>query len=182
MSNNDDYGFTMEYNNSEDRYSSLAFAYRHQYITINRINSHNGLTIMKVSKPIMLSDSGQCFSCTIAIMYRKNNTPQNSFWSYVSDIAEMFKPDLIVGDFNANFFDQSVADKVNQTLPLYHLLTGHENQLFNAGGTHIDGGMLDYVLLRNDSSFDVANFYIKSVYFSDHDLVKVEFDFTSANR
>ena len=46
MSNNDDYGFTMEYNNSEDRYSSLAFAYRHQYITINRINSHNSLTIM----------------------------------------------------------------------------------------------------------------------------------------
>lgn len=53
---------------------------------------------------------------------------------------------------------------------------------YHAGGTHIDGGMLDFVLLRNNSAFNVANFYVKSLYFSDHDVVKVEFEFPDSSR
>ena len=60
-------------------------------------------------------------------------------------------------------------------------MTGNENELYHAGGTHIDGGMLDYVLLRKNSAFNLANFYVKSLYFSDHDLVKVEFEFAGSN-
>ena len=175
------YSFSMLYNNSEeDKYSSLAFACRVD-ITVDQINCQNRLMIMKVSKPTMLSDTGEPFSCTIAMMYRKNNTPQNSFWTYISNIAEMFKPDLLIGDFNANYFQQSVADKVRDSLPDYTVLTGNENELYHAGGTHIDGGMLDYVLLRKNSAFNLANFYVKSLYFSDHDLVKVEFEFAGSN-
>ena len=125
----------------------------------------------------MKSDSGECFSCTVAMMYLKNNTPQNSFWAYLSDIADMFQPDILLGDFNANFFDKAIADKVKQSLPNYTILTGHENKLYQAGGTHIDGSMLDYILLKNDSAFNIDDFFIKSLYFSDHDLVKVVFRF-----
>ena len=177
----DYYRFNMEYSNSEDdKYSSLAFAYRDN-ITLHQINSLNGLMIFKVSKPTMISDSGECFNCTIAMMYRKNNTPQNSFWTYLSNIADMFNPDILVGDFNANYFDESVAVKVNQSLPNYTVLTGRDHELHSAGGTHIDGGMLDYILLRNNTAFDVTRFHIKSLYFSDHDLLKVEFEFPNPN-
>ena len=112
------------------------------------------------------------------MMYRKNNTPQNCFWTYLSNIAEMFHPDLLVGDFNANYFDESVEDKFSQSLLNYTVLTGNDNELYCSGGTHIDGGMLDYVLLQKNSAFNVADFHIKCLYFSDHDLVKVEFEFS----
>ena len=53
----------------------------------------------------------------------------------------MFQPNILLGDFNANFFDKAIADKVKQSLPNYTVLTGHENKLYQAGGTHIDGSI-----------------------------------------
>ena len=149
MSNTMHGRFDMEYhNNEEDKYSSLAFAYKDGDILLHQIKYLNRVMVVKISKPQMLTRSGEFFCCTIVIIYRKNNMEQSYFWSYVSDIVEMFKPDLLVGDFNANYFDESITEKVAATVPNYAVVTGDKDALYHAGGTQIDGGMLDYVLLR----------------------------------
>ena len=134
--------------------------------------------ILKISKPSMTSTNGECFHTTLAILYRKNKSQVAQFWNFLADLVRLYDIDFLVGDFNVNYFEASISDKVKEVLPSYSLVPVNQMDLLSCtGGTHIDGGMLDLMLMKNTCSVLIDNFQVKCLYFSDHDLVKAEFKF-----
>ena len=156
--------FTVLHNSSVDKFSSMAFAYSND-ITVMSCDMHHGFMIVKLMKPSFK----QNLSLTIAILYRKNNTPLRDFWDRLSYLIQAVNIDILVGDFNANFYDDNVRAKLIEILPNY------DPVFYDQGGTHIDGALLDYVYLKVETDIYPQHSTIKCVYFSDHDAVKVSF-------
>ena len=84
------------------------------------------------------------------------------------------KIDMIFGDFNVNFLNESDSEQLSQIMDNFGYIQIVKNATFVSAGS-----LLDHVYVRSDllnalSSKIHCN--LKSVYYSDHDAVQICFE------
>jgi len=88
--------------------------------------------------------------------------------STVKFFIRSYQIDLVLGDFNINGYDKEACAQLNEIMRDYELVLDFP--------THIDGGMLDHMYVRN---YLAKDFHIKTlrkcVNMSDHDAIKIVF-------
>ena len=92
----------------------------------------------------------------------------STFYRTLSDILQLDTVHLILGDFNINAQDQNLSSNLQQLLQNYQQLVEEP--------THLGGDILDHIYVNKTlfNKFKVDCF-LKCVYFSDHDAIKVKF-------
>ena len=142
-------------NNNEDRFLGLAVYYREQ-IDLTREFDGNGFSIFKTCV-----DNTEL---TLLLLYRKNNTSVHEFYDLLRFLTSVYDIDLIVGDFNLK-----PNENLRNILNLYY-------QLIETP-TFISGSILDQVYVKKSLfSKYIIKADIESVFFSQHDSVKIKFE------
>jgi hypothetical protein len=73
---------------------------------------------------------------------------------------------MVLGDFNINYFNDDIS-------PLSQLFTALQyNQIVQQPTFLSSGSLLDHIYVKT-SKLDIVNSSVISVYYSDHDIVKV---------
>ena len=75
----------------------------------------------------------------LAVVYRSPSSCQVNFVNYLVNIVEENNIDILLGDFNINAFHDTLL--TNMTLQRFQMIVSEP--------THIDGGLIDHVYLRN---------------------------------
>ena len=72
-----------------------------------------------------------------------------------------------MGDFNINYLDNEMRLIVDHALNDYELIVNY--------AIHLNGSIIDQVYLKNTlkQQFKQVKCFVKSVYYSDHEFVKV---------
>ena len=108
-----------------------------------------------------------CPNFTVLFLYRKNNSNIIQYVSHLQNILGTYPVDIILGDFNINYLnDDSIR-------PLKSLMTSLGYSQFVQSPTFVSSGnILDQIYLKT-TKFDVIENTLISVYYSDHDAVKI---------
>ena len=120
--------------------------------------------IMNRSKPM-------CSNFTVLFLYRKNNSNIIQYVSHLRSILGTYSIDIILGDFNINYLnDDSIK-------PLKSLMTSlGYSQSLQSPTFILSGNILDQIYLKT-TKFDIIENTVLSVYYSDHDAVKISIKF-----
>ena len=146
--------FNCFFNNNEDRFLGLAIYFKEKLDLVREFDG-NGISIFKVHF--------ETFDLIVMLLYRKNGTPVSQFYNVLEFFTKTYDIDLIVGDFNV---------QPNETLTnVLHLY----DQLIDTA-TYISGSILDQVCIKRilTSKFTIKA-VVESVFFSQHDSVKITF-------
>ena len=145
-----------------DKYSSLA------------ICSQNNINL--VQKQYFPSINGLICNALIAninkelkflLTYRKNNSNTQQYLQNLNNILQTNTVDIILGDFNINYFNELLI------LPLKQLANSLEYIQIGNKPTFISAGsLLDQVYVKQ-SRYDEIQNEVVTVYYSDHDCVKI---------
>ena len=104
---------------------------------------------------------------SILLTYRSKNIGTQDFIEQMTYLTTLHKPDLVLGDFNINALKDS---------PLCDTMRQNGYTLLGSEPTHIMGGLLDHVYIKNNSNlFDKLTLQIHPVYYSDHDAILLNF-------
>ena len=149
------------HNDPVDPFKSLAFFKR---ININHsATQYSGILFAEFHDPFNRNFE----KISVLLLYRSNNSSNNvavlHFITEINFLITLHKPDLVLGDFNINALaNPSLLDTIKHQ---GYTLLGNEP-------THIMGGLLDQVYVKNHVSyFDKINLVTKPVYYSDHDAI-----------
>jgi GTP:adenosylcobinamide-phosphate guanylyltransferase len=100
------------------------------------------------------------------LLYRKNSSNVLQYVQDLRDILNSYPIDIIIGDFNINYLNDDAIE------PLESLMNSLDYSQIVQSPTFVSAGStLDQVYLK--STFDIVQNSIVSVYYSDHDAVKV---------
>ena len=150
--------FVIYFNNNSNKFLSLAYGIHNNLELIDR-EDFPGLSVLNIVK-----GSYSKIPLQLMILYKPNSQPLTLFSDYLHYMIDAKEPDIIVGDFNIDAYQES---------KLSHLLAGY-SQIADSP-THIAGSTLDYVYVKNglqennDIKVSVLNIYI-----FDHDAVRVQ--------
>ena len=97
----------------------------------------------------------------IVVLYRSQDENQNDLIKNLKSLTTRDKPQLIIGDFNFCYQD----DSLNVTLK--YLKDNDFNQLIKEA-THIEGNLLDQAHLRDVKRTYKYKVEVQSKYYSDH--------------
>ena len=101
------------------------------------------------------------------LTYRKNNSNTQQYLHNLNNILQRNTVDIILGDFNINYFNELLI------LPLKQLMNSFEYiQIVNKPTFISAGSLLDQVYVKQ-SLYDKIQNELVSVYYSDHDCVKI---------
>ena len=148
-----------------DRFLSLALCTRrsietkeHEYFP--QVNAMKFVIILNTSTTM-------CPTFTVLFLYRKNNSNIIQYVSHLRNILGTYPIDIILGDFNINYLnDDSIR-------PLKSLMTSLGYSQFVQSPTFVSSGnILDQIYLKT-TKFDIIENTVISVYYSDHDAVKI---------
>ncbi|XP_068737239.1 uncharacterized protein [Montipora capricornis] len=116
---------------------------------------------------IMNRSTTMCPKFTVLFLYRKNNSNIIEYVSHLRNILGTYPFDIILGDFNINYLnDDSIR-------PLKSLMTSLGYSQFVQNATFVSSGnILDQIYLKS-TKFDIIENTVISVYYSDHDAVKI---------
>ena len=146
-------GFFGIFNNSRHKYSSLAAYY-------NSCDLEEIITIEGFSLYNLISN---LLNFKILLLYRRNEMELNNFFEILNYFVTAYDISIIIGDFNLN------PDKTsNETLQSYQQLV---DQPTHIGGSTLDQCFIKKVFLENHD----VSVVVKSVFFSDHECVKLYF-------
>ena len=111
---------------------------------------------------------GEC-DIKILLLYRKNDWPLRNFCEVLYYLTTAHEVDFIMGDFN--------------TIPneeLYHILGDFKQLVMEP--THLAGAILDHVYVKKGMFLlhDIK-LRVNSVFFSDHQMLKIEISKCSEN-
>ena len=160
------YPFTLfRQDHPSDRFSSLAVCSKNivQATHYQYFQEINGLKFVLVN-----NERKQ--SCTVLLLYRKNNTNIQQYVEHLRNILSCTDTpiDIIFGDFNINYFHEITIT------PLQSLMSSFDySQVVQSPRFISAGSILDHVYLK--STCDVVKQTNVSVYYSDHEAVKVSF-------
>ena len=150
--------FTEYYNNSEDKFCSLACLYRDS-ILILESSDVEGFTTLNILKATFSAKP-----LRVLLLYRKCSVNPNIFKETFRYLVDSKDVDVILGNFNMNALDinlelEFLSDK-------YVMLTNEP--------THISGSLLDHVYIKKAllKEFRV-NCIVKNIFISDHDAVRI---------
>ena len=94
----------------------------------------------------------------LVVVYQSPSSSQVNFVNYLIDIVEKNNIDILLDDFNINALHDTLL--TNMTFQIFQMTVTEP--------THIDGGLIDHVYLRNKQ----ASSLMRNIFFSDHDAFK----------
>ena len=126
------------HNDPIDRFKSLAFLKENN--TSHSILQYNSTLFAEFIVPLL-----QGFEkVSILLTYRRNNFNVQDFIEQTTHLITFHKPDLVLGDFNINAF---------RDLPFLDTMRQYGYTLLRTEPTHIMGGLLEHVCIRNNANF-----------------------------
>ena len=151
--------FQILYDNEDEQHNSTAFCFRPSVHTKNHEHLTAGFKLIEFTKESFLKSS-----ITVLLLYRKHDLSVPCFLEILSYFLQSRKIDIVLGDFNINALTTStnLLYLEENYIPLVH------------EPTCIYGSLLDHVY-ASKSFCDIVDFQttIHTVYFSDHDAVKL---------
>ena len=100
------------------------------------------------------------------LVYRKNGSNILEFVNGIEYLLRAEDIDIVLGDFNINFFNSKDMEQVTLIMESFHYLQIVEKPTF------ISDSLLDHVYIRQANKVNICSSVI-SVYYSDHDAVKI---------
>ena len=152
---------------SIDKYSSLALCFRNTLCNEDSeyFSSVNAL------KFVIFSPTTQKGK-TLLLLYRKQSTNINQYLENLKDILDQNSIDIILGDFNINYLVNNNEVKVLKELMDIYTYT----QIVQTPTFLSAGSLLDHIYI-NPQMFTVLDNSVVSVYYSDHQAIKVSLIF-----
>ena len=114
-------------------------------------------------------ESRRC-EITFMLLYRKQSSNLHCFLNSLTNILYQHSVDAVLGDFNVNYFNKNESRHLRNTLEA----TLGFQQIVQKPTFVSRGSLLDHVYLRPEKFKTVSTTTI-SVYYSDHDAVKISF-------
>ena len=151
--------------NSDNRYSSLAFCNK---ATVY-INEKEYFPVINALMLTAVFSTRENCEIRFLFLYRKQTSNVHNFVNYISDITNWYTIDVILGDFNINYFDEKESHNLRNIL---ESTLGYQQVVSKP--TFLSGSLLDHVYIRSGKFKSVDNIVI-GVYYSDHDAVKILF-------
>ena len=152
--------FNLNFNNSEDKFLSLAYGYRNNVAVLDKFDG-NGVSIFSFKKHDF---ADRVF--TLMLVYRKHSMQMQEFFQMLEYLLATNSIDIVAGDFN---FDLLEVSKNN-------LFSNHFTehvQIVNKP-THISGSLIDHVYIKKTLMEEFfANAIVENIYFSDHDAIRI---------
>lgn len=146
-----------------DRFSSLALCTRRSIKT----KEHECFLELNAMKFVIILNRPMCTNFTVLFLYRKNNSNITQYLSHLRNILGTHPIDIILGDFNINYLND------NSIRPLKSLMNSLGYSQFVQSPTFVSSGnILDQIYLKT-TKFDIIENTVTSVYYSDHDAVKI---------
>ena len=155
---------TIVYRNCMDKFQSTAICYNRNAVVEEGYEMFEDVFLFNLLKPTL----SETRIISVCLIYRKHGTSVNEFLRSLSGILDSYNIDLLLGDFNIDLFDDNLKEGLLAALDQYKLVSS-SNQ-----STHIDGGLLDQIYLKKDICFSSVEINLHSIYFSDHDAVKIK--------
>ena len=156
--------FHIVHNISSDKFCSIACCYRSTVSNVEH-EQRQGLSLFKMIMNDFCQDT-----INILLVYRKNNSDFDSFIYTIQHFLSSSEQniDIILGDFNINYFIDSTNCK-----KLSDLLTAYTQIITEP--THISGSLIDHVYVKKlvFDHFECRSI-VKNIYFSDHDAIKLK--------
>jgi len=145
-----------------DKYSSLAICTKQNIVITHQqyINSINGFKV-----DVLDSNTQQTLS--LLILYRKQSTNYLEYTTNLSHIENDYDIDIVLGDFNVNYFNDNDINPLKSVMNSLNYTQIVQQPTFIFSGTLLDQAYLKL------SKFDIARSNVISVYYSDHDMVKL---------
>lgn len=148
-----------------DRFLSLALCTRRSIET----KEHEYFPQVNAMKFVIILNTSTTMrpNFRVLFLYRKNNSNIIQYVSHLRNILGTYPIDIILGDFNINYLnDDSIR-------PLKSLMTSLGYSQFVQSPTFVSSGnILDQIYLKT-TKFDIIENTVISVYYSDHDAVKI---------
>ena len=144
-----------------DRFCSLALC------TKNTVQTCDQQYFPQVNaKKFTIINNTTLLSYTILVLYRKNSSNISQYVQYLRNILNSNAIDMILGDFNINYLNNDTIQ------PLKSLMDSLEYSQIIQSPTFVSAGStLDHVYVK--PTFDIVQNSIVSVYYSDHDAIKI---------
>ena len=157
--------FILNRQDSHDRYSSLAFCTK---TTVN-INEKEYFSVINgLMFTTVFTSRGNC-EIRFLLLYRKQASNVQDFVNNLNHIVNCYTIDVILGDFNINYFDEKESQYLKNIL---ESTLGYQQIVSKP--TFLSGSLLDQVYIKPHKFKSVDN-TVLGVYYSDHDAVKILF-------
>ena len=150
-----------------DKYSSLALCFRNTVCNEESeyFSSVNALKFVTFSTTTQKRK-------TILLLYRKQSANINQYLENLKDILDQNSIDIILGDFNINYLANNNEVKVLKELMDIYTYT----QIVQTPTFLPAGSLIDHIYI-NPKMFTVLDNSVVSVYYSDHQAIKVSLIF-----
>ena len=156
--------FLYRQDHSCDKFLSLAVCYK-ETITLTETEYFSSINGLK----FVISNSDRSFTCLL--LYRKNVTDIQQFISCLEYIIISCDIDIIFGDFNIDYFNEKNSYLLKQLAESLNYF-----QLVRQPTFVSTGSLLDHLYVKCSLS-NHAETKVVSVYYSDHEAVKVALKF-----
>ena len=157
--------FILNRQDSHDRYSRLAFCTK---TTVNISEKEYFPVINGLMFTTVFTGRGNC-EMRFLLLYRKQASNVQDFVNDLNHIVNWYTIDVILGDFNINYFDEKESQYLKNIL---ENTLGYQQIVSKP--TFLSGSLLDHVYIKPHKFKSVDNSVI-GVYYSDHDAVKILF-------
>ena len=152
--------FNLNFNNSEDKFLSLAYEYRNNVAVLDKFDG-NGVSIFSFKNHDF---ADRVF--TLMLVYRKHSMQMQEFFQMLEYLLATNSIDIVAGDFNFDLL------KVSKNNLFSNHFTEHV-QIVNKP-THISGSLIDHVYIKKTLMEEFfANAIVENIYFSDHDAIRI---------
>ena len=159
------YPFILNRQDNDDRYSSLAFCSK----TTVRIKEKQYFPVINGLMFTTVFTSRKNCEMRFLFLYRKQASNVHDFLNNLNHIITWYTIDVILGDFNINYFNEKESYNLKNIL---ESTLGYQQIVSKP--TFLSGSLLDHVYIRSHKFKSVDNSVI-GVYYSDHDAVKILF-------
>ena len=149
--------------NSDNRYSSLAFCNK----TTVYIKEKEYLPVINALLFTAVFIRRENCEIRFLFLYRNKAANVHDFVNNLNDITNWYTIDVILGDFNINYFDEKESHSLKN---IFESTLGYQQIVSKP--TFLSGSLLDHVYIRSHKFKSVDNAVI-GVYYSDHDAVKI---------
>ena len=155
-----------------DKYLSLAVCTKQNIFMLDKqyISSINALKFV-------IFDSVTHHRISFLLLYRKNTSNVHDYISKLSDLLNISTVDIIMGDFNINFFNVTDIKQLKELMSFYAYIQIVQNATFLPSGSLLDH---IYVKKTERNLLKMLKTNVVSVYYSDHEAVEMVITYKSS--
>ena len=145
-----------------DKYSSLALCTKNN-IEITQQEYFPSINALK----FVATKSSIQQQLSFLLLYRRNSSNVSQFINSIEYLLRSDHIDIILGDFNINYFNEKDMRPLESLMHSLNYVQIVQIPTFISSGT-----LLDHIYMK-PTAFDIIHNTVISVYYSDHDAVKV---------